>query len=117
MSGEAHALFDEAERALIDVVDAADALAPALAAHLSKHSAMIARVALTFHAISCDGDPAAQDISGPCMALAIRFMKKARRHGASVYSALSGRQTNAANLAKSLAVSALDARLTCVADQ
>ncbi len=52
-------------------------------AHIGKHAAMLARVALTFQcAVSKD---APEEISGDTMARAVRFMRKVRHHSLVVY--------------------------------
>jgi hypothetical protein len=54
LSDEAHALFDSERRALQRLIEALEALLPSYAAHVAKRAAILARVALTFHALERD---------------------------------------------------------------
>lgn len=107
MSHEARAIFEAEEQALIETTDAAESLAPAFAAHIGKHAAMIARVALTFHAIAGSGHPGDAELGADSMRLAIRFMRRARQHGASLYGSLFENRNDGASIARSLARSIL----------
>lgn len=64
----------------------------AFAGHIAKHSGMLARLALTFHALSLtDGrHPGDVPVAGSSVALAMRFMRKVFRHSLAIYSDLLG---------------------------
>jgi hypothetical protein len=82
LSPEATEVF-EAERARIrEVVADAETLAPAFASHLGKHPGMIARLSLVFHVLI---DEPTEAIPASTVAMAVRFMRTARKHAAGLF--------------------------------
>lgn len=111
MSGDAREVFEAEEQALLEATDATEQLSPAFAAHIGKHPAMLARVALTFHAMQASGHPADAELSGATMSLAARFMRRVRRHASTLYGVLYEHRNDAAAIARALARSLLASRL------
>ena len=85
MDDEAKQLFSAERDRLRKVVQGCESLSDGFAAHVGKHPGMLARVALTFHAVCSALHPASRRLDGKTMALAIRFMRKAFRHSAALY--------------------------------
>ena len=108
LSGEARAAFELEQRELHGVTLAFEDLHPPFAAHLAKRPGMLARLALTFHALEAPDIKA--DISGATMARAVRFMRRQERHAQAVYSTMLGADTGV-SLAKAIARSILASRL------
>ncbi|MCL4748430.1 MAG: DUF3987 domain-containing protein, partial [Burkholderiaceae bacterium] len=81
-SGSALALFESESDTIRQAVDAVYESSPALASHLGKHPGMLARVALVFHLVEGRRHEAIEDDT---MALAIRFMRRIRRHAAAMF--------------------------------
>jgi hypothetical protein len=69
-----------------------DIYGEAFAGHVAKHSGMLARITLTFHALTMtDGrHPGDVPVTASTVALATRFMRKVFRHSLAVYSDLLG---------------------------
>lgn len=89
LSGEAREMFDEEVKSIYRLVGATEDLAPAYASHLGKHPGMLAEIALTFHVFSdAPGRVPTDQISGPTMQYAIRYMRKVRRHAYTLYSSI-----------------------------
>jgi Protein of unknown function (DUF3987) len=85
---EAADVFYQFEREATEMTEAAYSLMPSLGSHLAKHAAIVARLTLIFHAVQCQSHPSTEKVSKETVGLAIRFMRKARRHAMAVYSAL-----------------------------
>lgn len=106
LSGEAAAIFNEQRAELHSLTQAFEESHPAMAAHLAKRSAMLARLALVYHALEA---PAIETpVSGETMARAARFMRRQERHAFAVYGLLVGADAGMA-LAKDMARSILAA--------
>ncbi len=123
LAPEARAMFDAEVREIRGLVDATYDICRPLSAHFGKHAGLIARVALVFHMVQrIDAHPGARPtvlglgfdaldgadtegdlvIGADTMALAIRFMRKARKHAAGLFlGVLKG--SSAYDLAQSLA--------------
>jgi len=81
------------------------------AGHVAKHAGMLARIALTFHAVTGREHPAERPLEAGSVELAARFMRKAFRHAQALYGDLLGR-AGAVTLARAVAASLLaDTRL------
>jgi hypothetical protein len=68
---------------LRELTDAAETISEASSAHLAKHSAMLARVALTYHCITLADHRA--DMEAEPMRAAVSFMRKIARHSVAMY--------------------------------
>lgn len=89
LEAEARALFDAEQRQLRQLVVSTEEFSPAYAAHLGKHSGMLAEVALTFHVLGAEvGRPLPAQVGAGAMRYAIRYMRKARRHAHTLYSSI-----------------------------
>lgn len=89
MSESARRLFAAEHRSLRELVVATEGFSPAYAAHLGKHAGMLAEVALTFHVFTTPaGGGLAAEVSEEAMTLAIRYMRKVRRHAHTLYSSI-----------------------------
>jgi hypothetical protein len=96
LSGDASSLYEAEERRLRPLVTAATNISDGFAAHVAKHPGMLARVALTFHAIgdeilTDDGvprHPCTANVSAATMQLAVRFMRAAYRHAYAVHAGI-----------------------------
>jgi hypothetical protein len=114
LSPEAIDVYEAEERRLRLLVEAAETVGDGFASHVAKHPAMLARVALTFHAASDDLATADGTLRHPCdanvsaatMELAIRFMRRAYQHGHAIYGGPLGSDTPL-ELAKAIARSLL----------
>ena len=100
LSAAARVAFDAEQAELHQLTLAFEDLHPPYAAHLAKRTAMLARLALTFHAL--ESAEISADVSGDTMARAVRFMRRQERHAQAVYSAMLGADTGMA-LAKAIA--------------
>jgi len=104
LSVEAAATFAAERAELHDLTQAFEESSPSLAAHIAKRAAMLARLALIFHALEA---PAIDTpISGETMERAARFMRRQERHAFAVYGLLGGGNTGM-SLAKDIARSIL----------
>jgi hypothetical protein len=114
LSADASAIYEAEERRLRSLTESAEAVGEGFAAHIAKHAAMLARVALTFHAASDDlltddgmpRHPCAGNVSAETMQLAVRFMRRAYQHAHAVYGECLGAGTPM-DLAKAMARSLL----------
>jgi hypothetical protein len=114
LSAEAIDAYEAEERRLRTLIEAAETVGDGFASHVAKHPAMLARVALTFHAASdemaaADGTPrhpCDANISFATMQLAVRFMRCAYQHAHVIYSGCLGSNTPL-ELAKAIARSLL----------
>lgn len=102
LSAEARILFDTEVRGLRELVIATEEFLPAYAAHLGKHSGMLAEVALVFHVFGNHGGKFGNEVGAEAMSYAIRYMRKARRHAYTLYSSILS-AAPAFELARSLA--------------
>lgn len=89
LSPAAQMLFDSEVRSIRELVVATETFAPAYAAHLGKHPGMLGEVALAFHVFeqTTTGNLGSQ-VSQNAMELAIRYLRKARRHAYTLYSSI-----------------------------
>lgn len=81
---------------------------PSYAAHLAKRAAMLARLALVFHAL--EAPTITNNLHGDTMERAARFLRRQERHAMTVYASLLGTDTGMA-LAQAIARSILASRL------
>lgn len=88
LSVEARALFDAEVRSLRELVIATEEFLPAYAAHLGKHSGMLAEVALVFHVFGQHGGKLGNEVGAEAINYAIRYMRKVRRHAYTLYSSI-----------------------------
>ncbi len=86
LSPEASEMYEAEEQRLRLLIDAAESVGDGFASHVAKHPAMLARVALTFHAISTYGHPCSGNVTAESMRLASRFMRRAYQHAHAIYS-------------------------------
>jgi len=94
MTGYARARFEAAGDALRDMVNTVAESDARFSAHLAKHHALLARVALVFHFVATGGrlidGERVIDLSDETMRLAERFMRRAFQHSYSVYADMGG---------------------------
>ncbi len=114
-------LGDDAARALRELraslhkeVDALHGLSPALSAHVSKHAAMAARVALVMHCLEHGAEACALTISGATMSRAIALLRVLRWHAMVLYDRLGTAHNSARVLAKQMAAAIVADRLEVV---
>ncbi|MQB43033.1 DUF3987 domain-containing protein [Rhizobium sp. ICMP 5592] len=88
LSVDARALFDAEVRSLRELVIATEEFLPAYAAHLGKHSGMLAEVALVFHVFGQHSGNLGNEVGTQAMDYAIRYMRKVRRHAYTLYSSI-----------------------------
>jgi len=104
LSGAARECFDAEQAELHRLTQAYEEAHPSYASHVSKRAAMLARLALLFHALE---SPAVTDnVSGETMARAVRFLRRQERHAMAVYSTHLARDTGM-ELARAIARSIL----------
>lgn len=108
LSEAAREAFDTEQAELHRATLAFEDLHPSFAAHMAKRTGMLARLALTFHALEAQN--ITDDVSGPTMQRAVRFLRRQERHAQAVYASLLGADTGM-ELAKSVAKSILAAGL------
>lgn len=101
-SSEAAEAFRSFELEAISTMQAAYSLLPSLGGHLAKHPAIVARLALIFHAVECPAHPSSEMVGKNAVELAMRFARKARRHALSVYSTMTN-TTGSLDLARDVA--------------
>lgn len=86
---DAQLMFDDEVRHIRELVVATEAIAPAYAAHLGKHPGMLAEIALTFHFFTRnDHKSFTEPVGLTAIGLAIRYLRKARRHAYTLYSSI-----------------------------
>lgn len=108
LSADARGIFEDEQAELHRLTQAYEDAHPSYAAHLAKRAAMLARLALIFHALEA---PAVTDnVSGATMQRAVHFMRRQERHAMAVYASLLGADTGMA-LAQAIARSILASRL------
>lgn len=98
LSPEARQLFDQEDAHKSWLSEALYESSPPLASHLGKHGGMLARVALTFHAIV---EPQSKFISGQTMWNAILFCRHVARHAGAMFDGILSTST-ALSLARAL---------------
>jgi hypothetical protein len=108
LSREAREAFDHEQAELHRLGLAFEDSHPSFAAHIAKRPAMLARLALVFHALEAPSVEA--ELAGPTMALAVRFLRRQERHAQAVYGSMLGADTGMA-LAKDIARAILASRL------
>lgn len=103
-------LGDDAARALRELraslrndVNALQGLSPALSAHVSKHAAMAARVALVMHCVEHGAEACTLAISGATMSRAIALLRVLRWHALVLYDRLGTARNSARTLAQQMA--------------
>lgn len=83
LSGDARAIFEAQQAELHRLTQAYEDAHPSFAAHVCKRAAMLARLALVFHALEA---PAITDnVSGATMQRAANFLRRQERHAMAVY--------------------------------
>ena len=78
LSGAARDIFEAEHAELHRLTQAFEDAHPALASHLAKRAAMLARLALAFHAL--DAAAITDNVSGATIQRAARFMRRQERH-------------------------------------
>ena len=106
LSGDAREAFDHEHAELQRLTGAFEESHPSFAAHVAKRAAMLARLALAFHAL----EGTDEDMSGATMAKAVRFLRRQERHALAAYGSMFGAGTGMA-LAKDIARSILASEL------
>ena len=107
-SAEARQLFMRTKAGLGHMAEATDDISSGLASHVSKHTEMIARVALVFHLFEA-GPPAS--LSAATLQKAVNLMAQLRKHSVALFTDILGASpaTDIARaLARSLAAAAPD---------
>lgn len=102
-SPEARQLFRAIEVEMGRAASAMDGVSPALASHLGKHSEMVARLALIFHAFSA---PGSLTLSAETLQKSADLIRQIRRHSVALFNDILGRSPTtdvARALARSLA--------------
>jgi len=97
----AELLRDERER-LRSLALAVQVYGDGFAGHVAKHAAMLARIALVFHAVTGRDHPAERPLEVSAVRLAGRFMQKSLRHAQALYGDLLGHE-GAVSLARAVA--------------
>jgi hypothetical protein len=110
LSADAAEIFTARRNELRDEVEAVASLSEPFAAHLSKHAALLGRLALTMHCLEHGPDALAVAVSGETMTRARRLLHKLMRHSLATFDMLGGNNT-ALTLARSLALSIIAAGL------
>jgi hypothetical protein len=91
MSEEARALFQTEHVRLQELAGACGAISPSFAGHIAKYPTLLARIALTFHAMAePQTHPADRALSADTLRLAGRFLGKAFLHARVFYRDLAG---------------------------
>lgn len=108
LSGGAREAFEAEQVALHGLTRSFEDLHPPYASHLAKRPAMLARIALVFHAL--DARDIRTDVQRETMELAIRFLRRQERHAQAVYGSMLGADTGM-ELAKAIARSILASEL------
>lgn len=88
LSQGAQHLFETERKEQRKLIQATEDFSPAYAAHLGKHSGMLAEIALTFHVFEGRGSPPGPEIEAHTMEMSIRFMRRVRRHAYYLYSGI-----------------------------
>ena len=99
MEPDAKRLFDEEERSKSWLSESIYEASPQLASHLGKHNGMLARVALTFHALN---DPGTLVLRARTMWMAVKFCRRVAKHAATMFDSILS-TSPALSLARSLA--------------
>ncbi len=108
LSAGARAAFDREHVELHQLTASIRGFAPLFAAHVAKRAAMLARLALVFHALEVPDVSA--DLDSETMAKAVRFLRRQERHAQAIYGSMLGGDTGMA-LAKDIARAILASRL------
>ena len=98
-SAEARQIFLQARAEIGRTAEATDELSTGLASHISKHTEMIARLALVFHLF--DSGPPAQ-LSATTLRKAVNVMAQLRRHSVALFADILG-ASPATEVARALA--------------
>jgi hypothetical protein len=97
-SPDARRLFKTTEAELGQMAASMDDISPALASHIGKHSEMVARIALVFHAF----ESATGELPAETLQKAINLMGQVRKHSVALYTDILGRSP-ATEVARALA--------------
>jgi hypothetical protein len=117
MALDAAALFEQEADALRELTAATADVDEKFAGHVSKHAAMLARVALTFHCAQCYGaHPSTEPLTLATLQTAIRFMRKAYRHAFAIYGAVGG-MSPAIELARAVGRRVLATKATVITNR
>jgi hypothetical protein len=98
LSPDARRLFKATEAELGQMAAAMDDISPALASHIGKHSEMVARIALVFHAF----ESTTLELSVDTLQKAVDLMSQVRKHSVALFTDILGRSP-ATELARALA--------------
>lgn len=102
MTDEAREVFATAATRFRELALACGTFNESLAGHVAKYGAMLARLALTFHAVIIAEEPSSRPVEADTVTLAVRFLDKAFRHARAFYAELGG-SDNALALAQAVA--------------
>lgn len=98
-SPKARELFMKTKADLGRMAESSDAISGALASHISKHTEMVARLALVFHVF----DPRQpQDLSVETLQMAVNLMGQLRKHSVALFADIFGASPSA-DIARALA--------------
>lgn len=114
LSPEAARLFFARRDALRAEVEAVAGLSEPMQGHLAKHAGLIARVALTMHAIECGRHACDEPISEETMARAVRLLRALARHALAMFDTLAGGNDSTLTLARAAARAVLAGRFETV---
>lgn len=106
MSEEARVAFKHYAAEYRELAQACAAYHEGLAGHVAKYGTLLARIALTFHAVTTEQHPTAVALKSETMHLAARFLARAFKHARAFYAELGGNDT-AWHVARRIAASLL----------
>jgi hypothetical protein len=102
MTHEAAELLHAERERLRSLALAVQVYGDGFAGHVAKHAGMLARIALTFHAVTGREHPADKPLEAGSVELAARFLRKAFRQAQALYGDLLGRD-GAVTIARAVA--------------
>lgn len=85
---DAQAVFNTEVKEIRSLAQATDDVSTAYASHLGKHPGMLAEICIVFHVLSSKEAVPRGDISADTLRVAIRYMRRVRKHSAYLYSAI-----------------------------
>lgn len=109
LSADARDAFERERVELHRLTQAYEDVHPSFAAHVAKRAAMLARLALAFHAL--EAASVGEDLAGATMERAVRFLRRQERHAMAVYGSMLGADTGmglARDIARAILASRLD---------
>jgi len=85
---EAQLLFNAEDKKVKELSLATDDFSTAYASHLGKHAGMLAEICIVFHVFSASEVGVGSEIEASAVEIAIRYMKRIRKHSAYLYSTI-----------------------------